>query len=75
MRLAKTANAVFGLAISNRKLLWCSPKVGVAQLLEHELPELGVTGSSPLSAPFILPLFPADLAFSGGRCDGKGSFS
>ena len=47
--MAKTASAVFGLAISHRKLLLCSSKAGVAQLVEHELPKLGVAGSNPVA--------------------------
>ena len=47
--VAKTASAVFGLAISHRKLLLCSSKAGVAQLVEHELPKLGVAGSNPVA--------------------------
>ena len=46
MRFAKTASAVFGLAISHRK---CSPKAGVAQLVEHKLPKVGVVGSNPVA--------------------------
>ena len=49
MRFAKTVNVVFGLAISHRKPLWCSTKAGVAQLVEHELPKLGVAGSNPVA--------------------------
>ena len=62
MRFAKTANAVFGLAISHRKPFWCSAKAGVAQLVEHELPKLGVAGSNPVARSIHLRLFPADLA-------------
>ena len=49
MRFAKMANAVFGLAINRRKLLWYACKAGVAQLVEHELPKLGVAGSNPVA--------------------------
>ena len=49
MRFAKMANAVFGLAINRRKLLCYACKAGVAQLVEHELPKLGVAGSNPVA--------------------------
>lgn len=49
MRFAKTANTVFGLAISHRRLSWCSSKSGLVQLAEHELPKLGVAGSNPVA--------------------------
>ena len=73
--VAKTASAVFGLAISHRKLLLCSSKAGVAQLVEHELPKLGVAGSNPVARSIHSMAFSADLAFFSGRCRGKGSFS
>ena len=60
MCFAKTANAVFGLAISYRKPMWYSPKAGVAQLVEHELPKLGVAGSNPVARSIH------SMAFSGG---------
>ena len=74
-RFAKTASAVFGLAISHRKLLLCSSKAGVAQLVEHELPKLGVAGSNPVARSIHSMAFSADLAFFSGRCRGQGSFS
>ena len=49
MRFAKTANAVFGLAISHRKPLYYIYVVGVAQLEERELPKLGPTGSNAVA--------------------------
>jgi hypothetical protein len=32
-----------------RRALWCPPVAGVAQLVEHKLPKLGVEGSNPFS--------------------------
>ena len=64
MRIAKMANAVFGLAINRRKLLWYSCKAGVAQLVEHELPKLRATGSNPVARSMHSMIFFAhDLAF------------
>ena len=75
MRFAKTANAVFGLAISHRKLLWCRPKAGETQLVEHEALKLGVAGSNPVAHSMHSKAFSAILAFSDGRCYDKVSFS
>ena len=75
MRFAKTANAIFGLAISHRKPLCFNPKAGVAQLVEHDLPKLGVAGSNPVARSIHSTAFSTDLAFYIGRCRGKGSFS
>ena len=51
------------------------PDAGVAQLVEHELPKLGVAGSNPVARSIHSMAFSADLAFFSGRCRGKGSFS
>ena len=42
--LYQRANVVFALAISYLKLLWCSPKAGVAQWVWYEFSMLGVAG-------------------------------
>jgi hypothetical protein len=73
--VAKTASAVFGLAISYRKLLLCSSKAVVAELVEHELPKLGVAGSNPVAYSILSTAFLANLAFFSGKCRGKGRFS
>ena len=73
--VAKTASAVFGLAISHRKLLLYSSKADVAELVEHELPKLGVAGSNFVAYSILSTVFSADLAFFIGKCRGKGRFS
>jgi hypothetical protein len=75
VRFAKMASAVFRLAISHRKPLWCSPESGVAQLEERELPKPGIAGANLVARSMHSKAFRLIWRYFGGMCYGKGSFS
>jgi CDGSH-type Zn-finger protein len=52
----------------------CSSKAGVAQLVEHELPKLGVAGSNPVARSIHSTAFSTDLEFLAAGAVAKAVF-
>ena len=51
------APAILLLTMASQ-LLYLISKAGIAQLVEHKLPKLGVAGSSPVARSKIARIFP-----------------